>query len=145
MNDQNLPRVSAPHPTPLPAAGSPGAADNAPATPWRVWAMTVWHPQLAAAVAPVGVLAVEGGASDPEVVYATWVPGVYEEADSWRIRLAEAPVSAAVLDQWAQDDSTLGLLPADVPPQAVDLAHAAELVLDEILAGDLLATGAGGV
>ncbi|WP_079144195.1 hypothetical protein [Streptomyces agglomeratus] len=109
--------------------GEPSTA--APA--WRLWILLVWHPALGLPVDPVAVLGLDESRQSAERV-VRWVPLVYEPADPWRERLGETTTSQGI-ERWiAQSGGACSLEPADVPEGALDLTHAADLVLDELLA-----------
>ncbi|MFD0437173.1 hypothetical protein [Streptomyces chartreusis] len=117
-----------PHPTEAETA-EPSTA--APA--WRLWILLVWHPALGLPVDPVAVLGLDGSRQPAERV-VRWVPLVYEVADPWRERLGETTTSED-LEHWiAQSGGACSLEPADVPEGTLDLTHAADLVLDGLLA-----------
>jgi hypothetical protein len=102
-------------------------------SPWRMWILLVWHPALGLPVDPVAVLGLDGSLQPTERV-VRWVPLVYEQADPWRERLGETTTSEDI-ERWiAQSGGACSLEPADVPEGALDLTHAADLVLDELLA-----------
>ncbi|MEU0222253.1 hypothetical protein ABZ281_47840 [Streptomyces sp. NPDC006265] len=100
---------------------------------WRLWILLVWHPTLGLPVDPVAVLGLNEGQQQAAPV-VRWVPLVYEAADPWRERLS-APITSQDIERWiARSGSVCSLEPADVPEGALDLTHAADLVLDELLA-----------
>lgn len=100
---------------------------------WRLWILLVWHPALGLPVDPVAVLGFDENRHPAERV-VRWVPLVYESADPWRERLSETTTREDV-DRWiAQSGGACSLEPAEVPEGALDLTHAADLVLDELLA-----------
>ncbi|MFI8952545.1 hypothetical protein ACIGO6_39495 [Streptomyces sp. NPDC053750] len=109
-------------------------AEPSPAAPaWRLWILLVWHPALGLPVDPVAVLGLDEGRQPAERV-VRWVPLVYEQADPWRERLGET-TSSEDIERWiAQSGGACSLEPADVPEGALDLTHAADLVLDGLLA-----------
>ncbi|MFE3166733.1 hypothetical protein [Streptomyces sp. NPDC059224] len=114
-----------PHPT------DAETAEPSPAAPsWRLWILLVWHPALGLPVDPVAVLGLDEGRQ--RVV--RWVPLVYEVAGPWRERLSETTTSEDVARWIAQSGGACSLEPADVPEGALDLAHAADIVLDGLLA-----------
>ncbi|MFF9142207.1 hypothetical protein ACF09G_32110 [Streptomyces albogriseolus] len=119
--------------SPMPEPSAPAAlAVPAPAT-WQLSILTVWHPALGMAVDPVAVLARDTAPDANPAQHVAWVPLVYDEADPWRERLAEG-VTPAKVDRWQEEHGVCQLSPTDVPPGATDLRHAAELVLDQLLA-----------
>ncbi|MEU8544646.1 hypothetical protein AB0C52_32400 [Streptomyces sp. NPDC048717] len=100
---------------------------------WRLWILLVWHPVLGLPVDPVAVLGLDESQQPAERV-VRWVPLVYDVADPWRERLDESTAGEDV-ERWiAQSGGACSLAPADVPEGALDLTHAADLVLDELLA-----------
>ncbi|QUW85403.1 hypothetical protein OG906_43370 (plasmid) [Streptomyces sp. NBC_01426] len=100
---------------------------------WRLWILLVWHPALGLPVDPVAVLGLDEGQQQAAPV-VRWVPLVYEAADPWRERLS-APTTSQDIERWiAQSGGVCAIEPADVPDGALDLTHAADLVLDELLA-----------
>ncbi|MBT1186990.1 hypothetical protein HET69_24075 [Streptomyces sp. CJ_13] len=100
---------------------------------WRLWILLVWHPALGLPVDPVAVLGLDESRQSAERV-VRWVPLVYESADPWRERLSESTTGEDV-DRWiALSGGACSLEPAEVPEGALDLTHAADLVLDELLA-----------
>ncbi|MFI1648103.1 hypothetical protein OG605_39495 (plasmid) [Streptomyces xanthophaeus] len=100
---------------------------------WRLWILLVWHPALGLPVDPVAVLGLDESRQSAERV-VRWVPLVYESADPWRERLNESTTGEDV-DRWiALSGGACSLEPAEVPEGALDLTHAADLVLDELLA-----------
>jgi hypothetical protein len=117
-----------PDPTNTTTAEPPAAA---PA--WRLWILLVWHPALGLPVDPVAVLALDDSRQPTERV-VRWVPLVYEAADPWRERLSEFTTNEDI-ERWIQQSGgACSLEPADVPEGALDLTHAADLVLNELLA-----------
>lgn len=109
-------------------------AEPSPAAPaWRLWILLVWHPALGLPVDPVAVLGLDESRQPAERV-VRWVPLIYDVADPWRERLDETTAGEDV-ERWiAQSGGACSLAPADVPEGALDLTHAADLVLDELLA-----------
>ncbi|KOV42358.1 hypothetical protein ADK98_24265 [Streptomyces sp. H036] len=109
-------------------------AEPSPTAPaWRLWILLVWHPALGLPVDPVAVLALDDSRQPAERV-VRWVPLVYDAADPWRKRLGETTTGEDT-ERWiAQSGGACSLEPADVPEGALDLTHAADLVLDELLA-----------
>lgn len=99
---------------------------------WRLWILLVWHPALGLPVDPVAVLALDTGLQSAERV-VRWVPLVYDPADPWRERLGES-TRPEDIELWITQSGTCALEPATIPEGALDLAHAADLVLDELLA-----------
>ncbi|MFE2273517.1 hypothetical protein ACFXB4_30320 [Streptomyces lavendulae] len=112
----------------------PETTETSTAAPaWRLWILLVWHPALGLPVDPVAVLGLDEGRQLAERV-VRWVPLVYESADPWRERLSESTTGEDV-DRWiALSGGACSLEPAEVPEGALDLKHAADLVLDELLA-----------
>ncbi|NUU20926.1 MAG: hypothetical protein HOV68_05330 [Streptomycetaceae bacterium] len=106
-----------------------------PATPptWSVWVLTVWHPEVGLPVDPVAVLAVDTAADGAPATYLSWVPRTYHRADPWRERLAEG-VTPEHLARWQDEEGVCAMAPGMVAPDAVDLRHAAEIVMDGLLA-----------
>jgi hypothetical protein len=99
----------------------------------RLWILLVWHPALGLPVDPVAVLALDEG-NEPVERVVRWVPLVYDPADPWRERLGESTAPEDV-ERWiAQSGGACAIEPAALPAGATDLAHAADLVLDELLA-----------
>ncbi|WDN56214.1 hypothetical protein [Streptomyces clavuligerus] len=109
-------------------------AAPSPDTPaWRLWILLVWHPALGLPVDPVAVLALDNSRQPAERV-VRWVPLVYETADPWRERLSGATTNEDVKRWIQQSAGACSLEPADISEGALDLTHAADLVLDELLA-----------
>ncbi|MGV2917240.1 hypothetical protein [Streptomyces alfalfae] len=109
------------------------AEPSTAAPAWRLWILLVWHPALGLPVDPVAVLGLDENRQPAERV-VRWVPLVYEPAAPWRERLGETTTSQDI-ERWiAQSGGTCSLEPADVPEGALDLTHAADLVLDGLLA-----------
>lgn len=99
---------------------------------WQLWILLVWHPALGLPVDPVAVLGLDESRQPAERV-VRWVPLVYEQADPWRERLGQT--TSEDIERWiAHSGGACSLEPADVPEGALDLTHAADLVLDELLA-----------
>lgn len=109
------------------------AAPSTAAPAWRLWILLVWHPALGLPVDPVAVLGLDESRQSAERI-VRWVPLVYESADPWRERLGETTTSQDIERWLAQSGGTCSLEPADVPEGALDLTHAADLVLDGLLA-----------
>ncbi|MFD7919513.1 hypothetical protein ACFV3R_09840 [Streptomyces sp. NPDC059740] len=107
-------------------AASPAASS------WQLWILLVWHPALGLPVDPVAVLALDHS-QEPAAHVVRWVPLVYDTADPWRERLGES-TTAQDVERWIAHSGTCAVEPAAVPDGALDLAHAADLVLDELLA-----------
>lgn len=114
-----------------PVSGSPVPETTAD-SPWRLWVLLVWHPELGMAIDPVAVLGVEDGSGLLRRVIR-WVPLVYEAADPWRERLGESTTRDEI-ERWRAQDGTCQMQPVAVPDGATDLPHAADLVLEELLA-----------
>ncbi|WP_234332366.1 hypothetical protein [Streptomyces sp. NRRL F-5650] len=117
-----------PHPT------DAETAEPTPAAPaWRLWILLVWHPALGLPVDPVAVLALDDSRQPAQRV-VRWVTLVYETADPWRERLREDTTNEDI-ERWIQQSGgACSLEPADIPEGALDLTHAADLVLNELLA-----------
>ncbi len=108
--------------------------ETAPKTEtWQLWVLTVWHPALGIPIDPVAILARDTAPGADPAQHILWVPLVYDEADARRERMAEG-VTDERLTAWEAESGTCHLAPADVPDGALDLRHAAELVLDQVLA-----------
>ncbi|GJF30273.1 hypothetical protein KNE206_29730 [Kitasatospora sp. NE20-6] len=121
--------MSQPHPAPAATAPGPdGATDH-----WRLAVLSVWLPALGAPLDPVAVVGLDQRPGTNAPVHLVWVPMAFESADPWRELLADG-VTAELLDRWAEQSSTVAVDFVDAPEGAVDLAHAAGLVLDELLA-----------
>jgi hypothetical protein len=119
--------------SPKPEPSAPEAlAVPVPAT-WQLSILTVWHPALGMAVDPVAVLALDAAPDADPAQHVVWVALVYDEANPWRERLAEG-VTPEKVDRWQEENGVCQLSLTDVPPGAADLRHAAELVLDQLLA-----------
>ncbi|WP_233435931.1 hypothetical protein [Streptomyces anulatus] len=100
---------------------------------WRLWILLVWHPTLGLPVDPVAVLGLDES-RQPAGRVVRWVPLVYEQADPWRERLGETTTSEDI-ERWiAHSGGACSLEPTDVPEGALDHTHAADLVLNELLA-----------
>ncbi|WP_331731725.1 hypothetical protein [Streptomyces sp. NBC_00073] len=99
---------------------------------WRLWILLVWHPALGLAVDPVAVLGLDESQQPTERV-VRWVPLVYEAADPWRERLGETSTSKDIEHWIAQSGGVCSIAPAEEPEGALDLTHAADIVLDELL------------
>ncbi|GAA2753373.1 hypothetical protein GCM10010440_73140 [Kitasatospora cinereorecta] len=95
--------------------------------------LSVWHPALGAPLDPVAVVGLDQRPGSNAPAHLVWVPLAFEAADPWRELLAGG-VTADLLDHWAAQNSAVAVDFVDVPEGAVDLAHAAGLVLDELLA-----------
>ncbi|MFF2378415.1 hypothetical protein ACFVUW_28900 [Streptomyces xiamenensis] len=113
-------------PQPETPAGRPAA------NTWRLWILMVWHPAVGMAVDPVAVLALDTAEGADPAQHTVWVPLVYDEANPWRERLAEG-VSPERIARWDSVADVCQIAPAAIPEGAVDLRHAAELLLDELL------------
>ncbi|TGA97442.1 hypothetical protein, partial [Streptomyces sp. MZ04] len=108
-------------------AASPASAS------WRLWILLVWHPALGLPVDPVAVLGLDDS-HEPSGRVLRWVPLVYDPADPWRERIGEN-TSAEDVERWiAQSGGACAIEPAAIPDGALDFAHAADLMLDELLA-----------
>lgn len=99
---------------------------------WRLWILLVWHPALGLPVDPVAVLALDDS-EEPTARVVRWVPLVYDAADPWRERLGES-TTAEDVENWGTRPGACAVEPAAVPDGALNLAHAADLVLNELLA-----------
>ncbi|WP_327740601.1 hypothetical protein OG749_47080 (plasmid) [Streptomyces nojiriensis] len=107
-------------------------APSTAASAWRLWILLVWHPSLGLPVDPVAVLGLDES-QQPTARIVRWVPLVYEPADPWRERLGETTTSEDV-ERWiTQSGGVCSIEPAEVPEGALDLTHATDLVLDELL------------
>ncbi|MGW4894584.1 hypothetical protein ACWEQL_20260 [Kitasatospora sp. NPDC004240] len=111
---------------PIPPVASPSSS-------WSVWVLTVWHPVLGLPVEPVAVLARDSSLDATPMQHLVWVPLVYDDAGPWRERLAEG-VTDERIAVWEAESGTCHIARVPVPDEAVDLRHAAELVLDQLLA-----------
>ncbi|MFI5986798.1 hypothetical protein ACIBEA_38795 [Streptomyces sp. NPDC051555] len=115
--------------------GAP-AADATSTTPtsaaWRLWILLVWHPALGLPVDPVAVLALDS-ADEPTARVVRWIPLVYDAADPWRERLGESTTLDDIAD-WTVQSGICAIEPVPVPDGALDLAHAADLVINDLLA-----------
>lgn len=107
-------------------------ATSPTASAWRLWILLVWHPALGLPVDPVAVLALDDS-EEPAARVVRWVPLVYDTADPWRERLGEN-TTAEDVENWGTQSGVCAVEPAAVPDGALDLAHAADLVLNELLA-----------
>ncbi|MFE4516712.1 hypothetical protein ACFRMQ_21250 [Kitasatospora sp. NPDC056783] len=110
---------------------------------WELWVLLVWHGPLGAPVDPVAVLALNRAPNAPTPSYLTWVPLTYDAAAPWRERL-DGSVTPEQVERWSHEDSACAAVAAEVPDDAVDLAHAAEIVLDGLLAEAIPAIAAAG-
>lgn len=119
--------------SPQPEPGTPEVRPAPAATGWKLWILTVWHPALGLAVDPVAILALDTAEGAALTQHIVWVPLVYDEADPWRERLAEGATLERI-GGWEAESGACQLAPVEVPEGAVDLRHASELVLDELLA-----------
>ncbi|MFB8291273.1 hypothetical protein [Kitasatospora purpeofusca] len=99
---------------------------------WELWVLLVWHGPLGAPVDPVAVLALDRAPDAPTPSYLTWVPLTYDAATPWRERL-DGAITPEQVERWSREDSTCAAVAADVPEDALDLPHAAEIVLDVLL------------
>lgn len=124
--------MSTPTPT-QPESGTPQTRPAPAATTWQLWILTVWHPALGIAVDPVAVLALDSADGADPAQHTLWVPLVYDVADPWRERLAEG-VTAERIARWEEEAGVCQIAPAEIPAEVLDLRHAADLVLDELLA-----------
>ncbi|MFI6689285.1 hypothetical protein [Streptomyces sp. NPDC050485] len=114
----------------------PDAVTTKPSTTtsaWRLWILLVWHPALGLPVDPVAILGLDES-HQPTTRVVRWVPLVYDTADPWRERLGESTTSADVEHWIRQSGGVCSIEPVDVPEGALDLTHAADLALDELLA-----------
>ncbi|MFC6600485.1 hypothetical protein [Kitasatospora paranensis] len=121
--------MSQPHPAPAATDPAPGGTIDQ----WRLAVLSVWHPALGAPLDPVAVVGLDLRPGAQARVHLAWVPLAFEAADPWRELLAGG-VTGELLDHWAAQHTTVAVDFVDVPEGAVDLAHAAGLVLDELLA-----------
>ncbi|MCX5216205.1 hypothetical protein OG689_44525 [Kitasatospora sp. NBC_00240] len=119
--------------SPRPEPGAPEALPAPAASSWSVWILTVWHPALGLAVDPVAVLALDSAPDADPQESLVWVPLVYDEGNPWRERLADG-ITEENLTRWQAESGVCQIAQAEIPEGAVDLRHAAELVLDELLA-----------
>ncbi len=117
---------------PFPALAATRPAPGEVTGWWRLAVLSVWHPALGAPLEPVAVVGLDQRPSTDAPVHLAWVPLAFEAADPWRALLAEG-VTAELLDHWAGQSGAVAADLVDVPEGAVDLAHAAGLVLDELL------------
>ncbi|WP_030230692.1 hypothetical protein [Streptomyces sp. NRRL S-350] len=101
-------------------------------TTWKLWILMVWHPALGMPVDPVAVLALDTAEDAEPAQHVVWVPLVYDEANPWRERLAEG-VSPERIARWEAEAGACQIAAADLPEGALDLRHAADLLLDELL------------
>lgn len=115
-----------------PAVPAADASEPSASSAWRLWILLVWHPALGLPVDPVAVLGIDEGA-EPAARVVRWVPLVYDPADPWRERLDESTTSEDV-DGWVAQSGACAIETVAVPDGALGLAHAADLVLDELLA-----------
>ncbi|WP_424892369.1 hypothetical protein [Streptomyces sp. XH2] len=130
--------------TPQPDAPATGAPAPSPASSsWQLWILLVWHPTLGLPVDPVAVLGLDGRPGAPAQRAVRWVPLVYDAADLWRERLGENTTHEDV-ERWTAQSGTCAVEAVEVPDGALDLAHAAELVLNELLAEVIPALPPGG-
>jgi len=117
-----------------PAGPSAVMATKAPVTsPWRMWILLVWHPALGLPMDPVAVLGLDERPDAPAQRVVRWVPLVYEAADPWRERLGESSTLEDA-ELWTTQSGACSAEAVEVPDGALDLAHAADLVLDDLLA-----------
>ncbi|WP_241827119.1 hypothetical protein [Streptomyces graminilatus] len=117
-----------------PASPSAVMATEASVTsPWRLWILLVWHPALGLPMDPVAVLGLDGRPGAPVQRVVRWVPLVYEPADPWRERLGENSTLEDA-ERWTTQSGACSAEAVEVPDGALDLTHAADLVLDELLA-----------
>ena len=114
-------------PAPQPTSTAPDAE-----TTWKLWILMVWHPALGMPVDPVAVLALDTAEDAEPAQHVVWVPLVYDEANPWRERLAEG-VSPERIARWETEAGACQIAPTDLPEGALDLRHAADLLLDELL------------
>nr|BEK71293.1 hypothetical protein KPHV_85200 [Kitasatospora purpeofusca] len=99
---------------------------------WELWVLLVWHGPLGASVDPVAVLALDRAPDAPTPSCIAWVPLTYDAATPWRERL-DGPITPEQVERWSREDGTCTAVAADVPGEALDLPHAAEIVLDVLL------------
>lgn len=123
--------MSTPNP-PQPEIKTPQERPALATATWQLWILTVWHPALGMAVDPVAILALDTADGADPAQHTLWVPLVYDEANPWRERLAEG-VSPERIARWEAEAGACQIAPASVPEDAVDLHHAAELLLDVLL------------
>ncbi|OIV36997.1 hypothetical protein BIV57_13495 [Mangrovactinospora gilvigrisea] len=114
--------------SPTPSAGAP--VDH---STWTIRVLTVWHPAIGLAIDPVAVLAIDTAAGADPAQVVVWVPETHKAAAPWRERLA-GRVSLEQVAVWDREDGVCQVAEAAVPEGSLDLRHAAELVLDELLA-----------
>jgi hypothetical protein len=100
--------------------------------PFRTYVLLAWHPQVGAAVAPVGVLGIDERPVAIPKTYIAWVPLTYDTAQPWRDRLAEPP-SPSQIAIWLEEGGATQLEEVD-PPEATRLPDTVEAVLDQLLA-----------
>jgi hypothetical protein len=108
---------------------------TAAAAPRRRFVLLVWDAELGAAVRPVAILAV--GVDENGLQHAVvWLPGVFDDAEGWRERLADANPGtiATALVRWLDEDTGLRMSEIDPGPGDVDLRTSAEFAVDELLA-----------
>ncbi|MEU8763442.1 hypothetical protein [Streptomyces sp. NPDC048659] len=115
-----------------PPASQPTSTAPVTETTWKLWILMVWHPALGMPVDPVAVLALDTGEDAEPAQHVVWVPLVYDEANPWRERLAEG-VSLERIARWEAESGACQIAAADLPEGALDLRHAADLLLDELL------------
>ncbi|MER6118000.1 hypothetical protein [Streptomyces sp. NPDC001743] len=115
-----------------PPEPQPTSTETDTETTWKLWILMVWHPALGMPVDPVAVLALDTAEDAEPAQHVVWVPLVYDEANPWRERLAEG-VSPERIARWEAESGTCQIAAADLPEGALDLRHAADLLLDELL------------
>jgi len=109
-------------------------SETAPRTaPWHLWILLVWHPAVGLPVDPVAVLGLDDRHEAPVPRAVRWVPLVYDAADPWHERLGGSTTREDV-EHWMTQSGACQVEAAEVPDGALDLAHAADIVLDELLA-----------
>jgi hypothetical protein len=118
---------------PRPNAEEPNESPTSATARWQLWILTVWHPALGLAIDPVAVLALDSDPAAAPRQHVVWVPLVYDEAAPWHNRLAEG-VTPERIELWEAEAGVCQMAATAVPAGAQDLRHAAELVLDELLA-----------
>ncbi|MFE3559851.1 hypothetical protein ACFXKW_34090 [Streptomyces sp. NPDC059193] len=115
-----------------PGAPAEATSTTAASTAWRLWILLIWHPVLGLPVDPVAVLALDSS-EEPTARIVRWIPLVYDAADPWRERLGESTTLDDIED-WTRQSGICAIEPVPVPDGALDLAHAADLVINDLLA-----------